>query len=205
LRARLQAVRDFRLSSANRDTRDRAATPYAFFHNGQPIGPYVAIPAQTSEQRPFWPVAHLSDGEVASNTLYTMLDPDGFGFALLSSTAFITWLKAYGGRIKADPRFSGKMSWNTFPAPQSTPSAVRARVVQAGYEVLAARPPDVPLGQVYTALAMPPSLVKAHKRLDKAVDELLDLSPSSSFDVRAASLLERYAELKKAGVVEGVS
>lgn len=48
---------------------------------------------------------------------YTCIDTDGFNFAIIESSMFITWQKAVGGRLKNDCNFSNTVVWNNLPLP----------------------------------------------------------------------------------------
>ncbi|MBJ8009996.1 type IIL restriction-modification enzyme MmeI, partial [Bacillus cereus] len=74
-------------------------------------------PAVFSENRRFATVARLSPEVIAGNKIFKADDPDGFAFAIMSSSMFITWQKTVGGRIKADPNFSNTIVWNNLPLP----------------------------------------------------------------------------------------
>nr|WP_299239774.1 type IIL restriction-modification enzyme MmeI [uncultured Actinomyces sp.] len=82
---------DFREASKKKATRESAKTSHLFQENHQPSAPYVAIPRVVSTTRRFYTVAHLSEDIIAGDQLYTALDPDGFLFAIISSSMFITW------------------------------------------------------------------------------------------------------------------
>jgi hypothetical protein len=64
------------------------------------------------------------------------------------------------------------MVYNTFPWPEAATEKQRAAVEAAAQAVLDARAafPDSSLADLYDPLAMPPALVKAHAKLDRAVD-----------------------------------
>src|SRR5699024_10164901 len=65
-------------------------------------------------------------------------DPDGILFGLVSSSMFLAWQKAIGGRIKSDLRFSNTLVWNNFPLPTIS-DAVKEAIITAGQGVIAAR------------------------------------------------------------------
>ena len=68
--------------------------------------------------------------------------PDGFQFAIMSSSMFITWQKAIGGRLESRLRFASTLTWYTVPLPEVAPD-LRAKIAKAGQGVLAAEsPPD---------------------------------------------------------------
>lgn len=198
LRERLERVRLARLASRNPDSQDLAAQPYKFFHNAQPTTAYIGIPAQVSETRRWYTVAHLPPDTIASNTLYTAEDPDGFLFGLLSSTMFITWVASIGGQLKSDLRFSKSVVHNTFPLPPVIGDRRRQAVITAGLDLLDARSnhPGASLANLYEPLATPPDVVTAHAAIDRAVDAIFDHRRRRwAPEDRLALLLDRYTIL----------
>ncbi|MFV0633350.1 DNA methyltransferase [Demequina sp.] len=196
LRARLDAVRFERLQSRAESTREMAATPHLFGQRAQPKVPYVGIPKVFAESRRWATCAHLGPEVIAGDKVYTCTDPDGFAFAILSSSAFILWQKTVGGRLKSDPSFSNTVVWNTFPLPRVTDSQ-REAIVAGGSGVLVAREqrPGRSLADHYNALAMDPALIAAHRRLDKAVDAVFGLTGAVSDEARLTSLFASYQRL----------
>lgn len=172
LKERVEAVRAMRLASKKKATQESAATPYLFQENHQPDVPYVAIPRVVSETRLFYTAAHLSADVIAGDKVYTAVDPDGVLFGLISSSMFITWQRAVGGRMKSDLNFANTLTWNTFPVPELDEKA-RQRIIDAGKKVLDARAlhPERSLAEHYNPLAMAPGLLKAHDALDREVDK----------------------------------
>lgn len=173
LRERVEANRAWR--SAQKSTGDAykyRLTPHLFRPNkSRPTEPYVAIPRVVSEGRHFYTVAHLEPEVIATDLVFTMEDKQGFNFALLSSSMFITWQKTVGGRLESRLRFNARSVWYNFPLPKVSDKQ-RDAIIRAGLEVLAARElhPHRSLAEQYSPLAMDPTLVKAHVSLDRAVD-----------------------------------
>src|SRR5699024_3248416 len=99
-------------------------------------------------------------------------DPEVLQFGLISSSMFITWQRTAGGRIKSDLRFANTLTWNTFPVPELTDGG-RDDIIDGGQAVLEARAkfPNRSLADHYQPLAMDPDLLKAHDKLDRAVDK----------------------------------
>src|SRR5699024_445182 len=106
LKERVGAVEKMRLSSKKKATQESATTPYLFQENHQPSEDYVGIPAVVSETRKYYTAAHLEADVIAGNKLYVADDPDGLLFGLISSSMFITWQRAVGGRLKSDLNFA---------------------------------------------------------------------------------------------------
>ena len=197
LKERVRACATFRQGSKKKATVLGAQTAHLFQENHQPSEPYVAIPRVVSETRPFYTAAHLSEDVIAGDQLYTALDPDGFLFAIISSSMFITWQRAVGGHMKSDLRFSNKIVWNTLPLP-AVSDKQRAEIIASGQGVLAARAeqPGVSLADMYNPLAMAPSLLKAHRVLDRSVDRAFGAKkPLETNEERLALLFKRYQEM----------
>ena len=197
LKERVRACATFRQGSKKKATVLGAQTAHLFQENHQPSEPYVAIPRVVSETRPFYTAAHLSEDVIAGDQLYTALDPDGFLFAIISSSMFITWQRAIGGHMKSDLRFSNKIVWNALPLPEVSDKQ-RAAIIAAGQGVLDARAeqPGVSLADMYNPLAMAPSLLKAHRVLDRAVDRAFGAKkPLETNEERLALLFKRYQEM----------
>ncbi|GAA5036447.1 DNA methyltransferase [Actinopolymorpha pittospori] len=171
LKRRLAAVRQFREDSSAADTRKLATRPWRFFRIPQPSVPYIAIPRHVSENREWFTVAHVTPDVIAGDALFTVVDPDGFVFAVLSSAMFISWLRTVGGALESRLRFSGPMVYNTFPLPEVS-NAVRGRIIAAGEKLIAARAqhPDASLAELYDPLSTPSDVLAAHRVLDLAVD-----------------------------------
>ena len=123
-------------------------------------------------------------------------DPTGFLLGVLSSSMFITWQKAIGGRIKSDIRFSNTFSYNTFPLPTLT-GEQRDAIAAAGQAIVVARAiyPDKTLAQLYDPAAMPAELLAAHETVDELVDPLFGLAASATVKQRQHRLFESYETL----------
>jgi hypothetical protein len=196
LKARVEGVRDFRAKSKAASTREAARTPHLFRQIAPVTGNYICIPRHVSETRAFFTVAHCEPAVVASDATFIADDPDGFAFAMISSSAFITWQRAVGGRIKSDLRFNKLLTWNTFPMPAVT-SEQRAAIIAGGQAVLDARAlhPERSLADHYNPLAMAPELLRAHATLDRAVDAVFGLKGSVSNDDRLRALFASYQRM----------
>ena len=197
LKERVRACATFRKGRKKKATVAGAQTAHLFQENHQPSEPYVAIPRVVSETRLFYTAAHLSEDVIAGDKVYTALDPDGFLFAIISSSMFMSWQKLVGGRLKSDLNFSNKIVWNTLPLPEVS-NKQRAAIIAAGQGVLAARAeqPGVSLADMYNPLAMSPSLLKAHRVLDRAVDRAFGAKKAlETNEQRLAILFKRYQEM----------
>ena len=123
------------------------------------------------------------------------------------------WVDVTAGRLKSDIRYSVKMTYNTFPWPDlpadpelGTPAhKTRATIEAAAQAVLDARaqfqqgPNPSSLADLYDPLTMPPVLLRAHQKLDAAVDKAYESCGGrksyKSDAERVAFLFERYQQL----------
>lgn len=173
LKERLTAVQRFRADSSAADTSKMASRPWRFFRTPQPSTAYIAIPRHVSQARKWFTVDYESPNVIASDALFTVVDPDGIIFPVLSSSMFAAWLRTIGGRIKSDLRFSGPMVYNTFPLPLLS-ARERANLAGAGKALLLARKKQVnsSLSSMYDPLSMSPAIISAHQKIDGVVDRV---------------------------------
>ncbi|WP_417287402.1 DNA methyltransferase [Corynebacterium variabile] len=197
LKSRVAAVRDFRAKSKAATTREFAQFPHLFRQRAKQEVEYLGIPIHVSETRRYFTAQRLSPDVICSNANFTLPDPDGEQFALMSSSMFITWQKAVGGRLESRLRFGSTLTWYTFPAPDLD-EKTRAAIIKAGQGVLDARAlhPERSLADAYNPLAMDPALVKAHDKLDREVDKAFGAERKLTTErQRLEILFARYAEM----------
>ena len=148
-----------------------------------------------------------------ASELFTIADAGLTEFGILSSNMHNAWVRTTCGRLKSDYRYSAAIVYNNFPWPDlpanpepGTPAhKVRAAIEAAAQAVLDARAKfqqgDKPssLADLYDPLTMPPVLLKAHQKLDAAVDKAYEScggKKSYKSDAeRVAFLFERYQQL----------
>ena len=205
--ARIESVKAFREASTAESTRKTAATPARFFYTSQPTSEYIVVPEVSSERRRFIPIGYMSSDVICSNTNYLIPDPSLYAFGLLTSSMHMAWTNVVCGRLKSDYRYSASIVYNNFPWPDlssNQPPAhtgrAQAAIETAAQAVLDARAqfPDSSLADLYDPLSMPPALVKAHQKLDAAVDKAYELGggrKSYKNDAeRVAYLFELYQQ-----------
>ncbi|MDQ0241390.1 class I SAM-dependent DNA methyltransferase [Arthrobacter bambusae] len=200
LHDRVEKVRQMRLDSRKASTRAQASTPHLFTENRQPTISYLCIPSHFTENRDYATVQRFKADVIASNANFTAADSDGFLFALISSSLFMTWQRLVGGRIKSDYRFSNTIVWNNFPLGYAT-NEERDVIIEAGKGILAARAsnPGSSLEKLYDPAAMPRDLIAAHDTLDKAIEAFFGVRDRGSELDRQRLLLERYDALTRMG------
>ena len=172
LQKRLSAVAQFRKSSKATSTKAMANTPHLFGQRSQKDQWRLCIPKVVSERRRYYTAQSIDPTVIPGDKVYVVDDPDGLQFALISSSMFITWQRTVGGRLKSDLSFANTLTWNTFPVPELNEQD-QAAIIDGGKAVLEARAkfPNRSLADHYQPLAMDPDLLKAHDKLDRAVDK----------------------------------
>ena len=184
----MQAVDRFRKASKAATTR---AYPYPtlFRQVTQPRTDYVLIPGHTSENRAFIPFGFFPKDVIVGNSCFSMPHATLFHFGIIQSTMHMAWVRYTCGRLESRYRYSKDVVYNNFPWPFNTPdseqnqptapaSQARAAIEFAAQAVLDARAQFAgsSLADLYDPLTMPPALLRAHQKLDAAVDKAYQLA-----------------------------
>ncbi|MHB9102370.1 MAG: type IIL restriction-modification enzyme MmeI [Sulfuricella sp.] len=191
---RVEAVREFRLHSPKKQTQERAATATLFVENRQPEGGYILVPRVSSERRAFVPMGFLAGHTICTDLNNMIPRATLYHFGVLSSTMHNAWVRSVCGRLKSDYRYSNTIVYNNFPWPENSAAALREKIEAAAQAVLDVRAqfPDATLADLYDPLTMPPALVKAHQKLDAAVDAAYGKKNFKNDAERVAFLFELY-------------
>lgn len=191
---RIELVRKFRSASTREATRKLANTPFLFGEIRQPNSSYLILPVVSSINRKYIPIDFYTKDIIASNLVNIIPNASYYTFGILTSVMIMVWIKNIGGRLKSDWRFTKDNVYNNFPWPEN-PTDNQVRLIEeAAQKVLNTREefPSSSLADLYNPLTMPPSLVKAHNALDKAVDLAYRSQPFQSEAKRMEFLFELY-------------
>lgn len=186
---RVQAVKAFRQASKSPPTQKLAAIPTRFHVENMPTTPYLVLPEVSSERREFVPFGFEQPSTFCSNLVKIAAGATLFHFGILSSTMHNAWVRAVCGRLESRYRYSAAIVYNNYPWP-FTPAAEQAKAsdaqvhkAQAAIEAAAqavldarAAHPGSSLADLYDPLTMPAGLLKAHQKLDAAVDKAYQLA-----------------------------
>ncbi|MBQ3549837.1 MAG: class I SAM-dependent DNA methyltransferase [Clostridia bacterium] len=196
---RVQAVRDYRLSSPSAGTVKLADTPTRFHVENMPKGNYIVVPEVSSERRKYIPMGFLDPYVLSSNLVKVIPNAEIYHFGVLTSNVHMAWVRAVCGRLKSDYRYSKDIVYNNFPWCNPT-AEQKKKIEETAQAILDARAlyPDCSLADLYDEVAMPPELRKAHQANDRAVMQ------AYGFDVKTmtesscvAELMKMYQELTK--------
>jgi len=174
---RVEGVRAMREASTRAATVALASTPTLFGEIRQPkSNRYLAIPKVSSERRQFIPIGYLNNEVICGDKIFFVDDASLFTFGARTSTMHNAWMRQTCGRLGGSYSYSNTIVYNNFPWPGLAGEALsdkhRNAIEQAAQCVLDARAqfPGSSLADLYDPLTMPPALLKAHQKLDTAVD-----------------------------------
>lgn len=191
---RIENVRKLRAESTRQATQKLAAFPTLFGEDRQPKGDYVLIPRHSSENRKYIPMGFFDENSIASDSCLFIEGAKLYHFGILMSSIHMTWVKNMCGRIKSDYRYSNELVYNNYPFPDNPNDKQVKAIETAAQKVLDARLqfPESSLADLYDPLTMPPTLIKAHNELDKAVDLAYRPQAFTSEANRMVFLFELY-------------
>ena len=193
---RIQAVKEFRLSSQRESTLRAADTPYLFGAPFECTTDYIALPKVSSENRRYIPIDYLSADIIPGDKLFTMQNATLYHFGVLTSNVHMAWMRAVCGRLEMRYSYSNTIVYNNFPWPTITPEQ-EAEISRTAQAILDARNlyPDCSLADLYDEVTMPVELRRAHQANDKAVMKAYGLPITTSESDTVAHLFKLYEEL----------
>ena len=190
---RVEAVKKFRLDSVAPSTQKFATTPSLFRDRNQPET-YILIPSTTSENRKYIPLGFFNKDHIANNSCHTIPNGSLYHFGILMSSMHMAWVKSVCGRLESRYRYSKDIVYNNFPWAENPSEKQIRQIEEKAQKVLEVRSnfPKSSLADLYNPLTMPPTLIKAHNELDKAVDSAYRTAPFTSEANRMVYLFELY-------------
>lgn len=165
---RIKQCQQDRLSGAD-DRKKLADTPWLFRETNVPETAIV-VPRHSTKDRKYIPFGFIGREMILTDAAMCIPNAGIYEFGILESNVHMAWMRAIGGRIKSDYRYSKDIVYNNFPWP--TPNEQqKAKIEQTAQAILDARAlyPDSSLADLYDELTMPPELRKAHQANDRAV------------------------------------
>lgn len=118
---RIQAVKEFRLSSKAKEIHKFAETPTLFAQQTQPVGePFVIVPIVSSSRRRYVPMGYVDGNTIVNNRVFLIPNADLYMFGILNSNVHNAWMRKVAVRLKDDYSYSKDLVYNTFPLPELT-------------------------------------------------------------------------------------
>ena len=192
---RVERCKKDRLSAPDAGRRKLAETPTLFREQKAGNENYLVIPEVSSERRTYLPIGFVDKDAICTNLLYIALEAKLYHFGILCSTFHNAWMRVVAGRLEMRYRYSAGVVYNNFIWPSPTEEQ-RVKIELYAQAVLDARAnyPDSSLADLYDPLTMPPDLLKAHKSLDKAVEQAYGVNYNGDEERIVAHLFKLYKE-----------
>ena len=196
---RVKAVRAVRMDSKSDGTRKIADRPTRFHVENMPNTSYIAIPETSSSSRRIIPIGFLSPDVLCSNAMRLMPNATLYHFGILTSNLHMAWMRAVGGRLKSDYRYSKDIVYNNFPWPNPTKEQ-KQRIELTAKQILIVREKykHASFADLYDKDTMPNDLYTAHIKNNQAVMSAYGFKGMSEPD-SVAALMKLYQELVNKG------
>ncbi|WP_405323305.1 class I SAM-dependent DNA methyltransferase [Methanobrevibacter sp.] len=193
---RVENVREFRLKSKSKGTRDYAEFPTLFTQDKQPNNDYIVVPLTTSEKREYVPICFFDKNIIVNNSVGVIDCDDKYIFGIITSKMHMTWMRYVAGRLESRYRYANTIVYNTYPFPKNVSEQQKESVIKKAQEILNVRDnyPNESLANLYDSLLMPPQLKKAHQSLDKVVDKIYRSKKFKDDNDRMKFLFQLYLE-----------
>ena len=171
-----------------------AARPWSFRDTNMTTTQSIMIPCHSSENREYLPMGIVGDDIIISNSAMAIYDAPIYLLGLLESRMHMTWMRAIGGKLKTDYRYSAGLVYNTFPVPKISEQA-KTEIEDCVFEMLDYREiSGKTLAELYDAKKMPEELLEIHQRLDLLVDKLYQTKAFADDQERLSLLLNMYKD-----------
>jgi hypothetical protein len=196
----LERVRRFRANSDAASTRARASTPHRFVQLSAVSGDKaIIVPAISSENRPYLPVAYFDSGPIIGHKCYAIYDQPLWNLSLIASKMHIVWIGTVCSRLRTDFSYGNKLGWNTFPVPILTEQNKRD-LIRCAENILLAREAHFPasIADLYDPDDMPENLRHAHEQNDEMLERIYIGRRFRNDTERLEKLFELYTKMTAA-------
>ena len=198
LRDRVGKVRQFRLESTKKDTRDSADCPHLFQQIRHTDFEYIIVPRHSSENRLYVPLGFVPGNVIVNDAVQMIPNATLYDFGVLTSSVHMAWMRTVCGRLEMRYRYSANIVYNNFPWP-TVSDELKAEIEKTAQAILDARAlyPDSSLADLYDPLTMPIELRKAHQANDAAVMKAYGFASTLTEPEIVSRLFEMYAKIVK--------
>lgn len=198
IKERLETVKRHREKSTEISTREKASHPNHFYFTSHKNTDSIIVPKVSSEKRDYIPIGFLNSQTVISDLALVIYDAKPWVFAVCTSRLHMVWVKAVGGKMKTDYRYSPKLCYNTFPFPEiSTKQKENLNLYIFAILDERAKHRGKTMAWLYNPDTMPKGLKQAHQELDEAIEKCYRLQPFKNDTERLEYLFKLYEEMTK--------
>lgn len=196
INSRLNKIKALRSASTEKSTRAMADFPHRYYFLAHKETNSIIIPRTSSENRDYIPMGFLDNKTIISDAAQVIYNAEPYIFAILNSRMHMTWVRAVGGRLKTDLRYSSALCYNTFPFPDITQEQKKSLTTHV-YNILEEREknPEKIMADLYDPDKMPSGLRDAHKYLNQAIDQIYRSKPFESDEDRLTHLFKFHEDM----------
>ncbi|MDD4950583.1 DNA methyltransferase [Sulfuricurvum sp.] len=194
VKERVDAVREIRKKSSRPKL---AEIPHLFAQITQPANKNcIVIPKYSSENRRYIPIGYFDSEHKTNDSCFSVATNDISIFGILTSEMHMVWMRAVGGRLKTDYRYSKDIVFNSFPFPNISDQQ-KEMIAEHVFNILHEREQhsEKTLAQLYDPDKMPSGLREAHHQLDLAIERCYRVKPFESDEERLEYLFKMYEEM----------
>lgn len=211
MRNRVEKTRIFRKNAKAKSTQQAALKPWEFVQKGEYEKAYgkrfddkkitIIIPKVSSKNRLYVPMGIVDSSVIVSDLGLAVYNAPLWLLGLLESRMHMTWLRAVGGRLKTDYRYSAGLVYNTFPVPDFS-TRRKNEIEDLVLKILDIRNEEGgTLADLYgSPLAeknpkpMNDRLLQAHQELDEVIDRAYKTNGFKDDNERLSLLLDMYSK-----------
>jgi hypothetical protein len=196
---RLSKVADARAKqTTDKGAQKLARTPHKFREEFVATRHVVVMPAISSENRPYLPVAIADETHIIGHKCYALYDAPLWNMALIASRLHWVWIATVCARMRTDFSYSNTLGWNTFPLPTLTDKN-KADLTRSAEDILLAREHHFPatIADLYDPEHMPEDLRQAHERNDEVLERIYIGRRFKNDTERLEKLFDLYTKMSE--------
>ena len=200
IKKRLDNVKEYRLKSKKKATRNYAAKPYRFMEIRKQYNQSIFIPLTTSEKREYLPIGFADKDTIVGNSNSVVYNAPIYLFGIISSKIHLIWARALAGRLETRLRYSSDIVYNTFPFPRINNEQIR-KIEVISLDILDEREkyPEKKLVEIYTS--MPNRLFNLHQELDLVVENCYNFRGNVTDEDKLKDLFELHKNMTEKEVL----
>ena len=193
---RIEKVKEHRLNSKAKTTRQYANDPTVFAQRPQPDGVDWLIIPRVSAKGTYIPFGFMTKNDIASDKVHCMPNATLYHFGVLESNVHMAWTRAISMRMGDGYSYSRDIVYNNFPWPTPTKEQ-KMKIEETARTILNTRlkHSDLSIRQMYGTI-LPPDLKAAHVENDKAVMAAYGFNHTKMSETECvAELMKMYQDL----------
>ncbi|MBR3090994.1 MAG: hypothetical protein IKH10_03255, partial [Bacteroidetes bacterium] len=193
----VQNVKEFRLNSKAKATREKAEISYLFIEVTQKEDvDFIIVPRVSSENRKYVPMGFIDKSIKVNDSVQIIPNASIYHFGILTSVVHMAWMRAVTGRLKSDYRYSSSIVYNNFPWIEDIKEEQKGKIGKIAQAILDARAlyPNNSLAELYDDATMPIELRKAHNVNDREVLKLYGMKTDIEESEIVSKLFKMYQE-----------